>query len=107
MLLISVDVPIFAALNSIRMIKLFGWEQRTNERIGEKREEELEETRKRQLLKLFNSVIKFVVYPRIHFRRLTLFFSFTLPLITMLVTYTIYVSVITKRGFSVTELQLS
>ena len=46
------------AMNVIRMIKLFGWEPRIKEEIGEKREEELRIIKKRQLLDLINNNIK-------------------------------------------------
>ena len=45
-------------MNVIRMIKLFGWEPRVKEEIGEKREEELRIIKKRQLLDLVNHNIK-------------------------------------------------
>ena len=46
------------AMNVIRMIKLFGWEPRIKEEIGEKREEELRIIKKRHLLDLINNNIK-------------------------------------------------
>jgi hypothetical protein len=46
------------AMNVIRMIKLFGWERKMEERIQEKREEELKVLWKREVLDLVNSIIK-------------------------------------------------
>lgn len=45
-------------MNVVRMIKLFGWEGKMEERIAEKREEELTWLWKRQLLELINANIK-------------------------------------------------
>jgi cytoplasmic iron level regulating protein YaaA (DUF328/UPF0246 family) len=42
------------------MVKMFGWEKKMNEKIAEKREEELQYFWKRQLLDLINNVIKLV-----------------------------------------------
>ena len=47
-------------MNVIRMIKLFGWEKKMEERIAEKREEELVTQWKRQIYELFNGNIKLV-----------------------------------------------
>ena len=49
-----------SAMNVLRMVKMFGWEKRMNERVAEKREEELEYLWKRQLLNLANGTIKYV-----------------------------------------------
>lgn len=46
------------AMNVLRMIKLFGWEKKMNEQIGEKREVELLWTWKFKLLDLANNVLK-------------------------------------------------
>ena len=46
------------ALNVIRMVKFFGWEQRMAEQLNEKRMDELASVRKQKLLSLFNSVVK-------------------------------------------------
>jgi hypothetical protein len=45
------------------MIKLFGWEMKMQDRISEKREEELVWIWKRQLLDLVNGNIKYVYSP--------------------------------------------
>ncbi|EUC62287.1 P-loop nucleoside triphosphate hydrolase, partial [Rhizoctonia solani AG-3 Rhs1AP] len=58
------------SMNVIRMIKLFGWEKKVVGQVEEKREEELIYYRKRQMLRLVNSNINYV-----------------LPLAVMIVTY--------------------
>jgi hypothetical protein len=45
-------------LGVIRMVKLFGWEQKMTQRLSEKREEELIWIKRRQLLQISNAVIK-------------------------------------------------
>jgi hypothetical protein len=50
-------------MNMLRMIKLFGWENKMNSRIANKREEELQWIKKRQLLDLCNQNIKYVLSP--------------------------------------------
>jgi ABC-type bacteriocin/lantibiotic exporter with double-glycine peptidase domain len=47
-------------MNVLRMIKLFGWERQMNERVAEKREEELNWLWKRQMLDLLNGTLKYV-----------------------------------------------
>ncbi|KXN81115.1 ATP-binding cassette transporter abc4 [Leucoagaricus sp. SymC.cos] len=49
------------AMNVLRMIKLFGWERKMNDRIAEKREKELEWLWKRQVLELINGNINFAI----------------------------------------------
>jgi len=46
------------ALNVLRMVKLFGWEQKMEGRIAEKREEELIWIWRGQVLELLNGLIK-------------------------------------------------
>ena len=41
-------------MNVLRMIKMFGWEQKMGDKIGAKREEELAWIRKRQWLDMVN-----------------------------------------------------
>jgi hypothetical protein len=48
-------------MNVIRMIKLFGWEARMNEKLAEQRDEELKYQKKRQLLELVNGCVKSVL----------------------------------------------
>ena len=45
-------------MNVVRMVKLFGWESKLNEKISQKREDELTWIRKRQFLELLNANIK-------------------------------------------------
>jgi hypothetical protein len=40
------------------MVKLFGWERKMEERVYEKRQEELVWIKKRQIIEVLNSVIK-------------------------------------------------
>jgi hypothetical protein len=47
-------------MNMIRMIKLFGWEMKMQDKILETREEELGWLWKKQLLDLINNNIKYV-----------------------------------------------
>ncbi|KAK7064563.1 ATP-binding cassette transporter [Favolaschia claudopus] len=60
-------------MNVLRMIKLFGWERQMNERVAEKREEELNWLWKRQLLDLLNGTLNFFI-----------------PIVTMVTTYATY-----------------
>ncbi|PBK67572.1 P-loop containing nucleoside triphosphate hydrolase protein [Armillaria solidipes] len=46
-------------VNVLRMIKLFGWERKMEERIARKRDEELLWIRRKQLLNLLSGIIKF------------------------------------------------
>ena len=45
----------------IRMVKLFGWEEKMSERIDQKRREELNAIRKLKMYSLLNSIFKFVI----------------------------------------------
>jgi hypothetical protein len=45
----------------LRMIKLFGWEPKIAERLAEKREQELQYIKIRQILNLINGNIKWVL----------------------------------------------
>lgn len=47
-------------MNMLRMIKLFGWESKMQDRISEKREDELVWLWKRELLDLVNGNLKYV-----------------------------------------------
>lgn len=47
-------------MNVIRMIKLFGWEAKMSDQIAEKREDELRQIRKFEMLKLLNENIRYV-----------------------------------------------
>ncbi|KAF9016393.1 hypothetical protein BDZ89DRAFT_1094518 [Hymenopellis radicata] len=57
-------------MNVLRMVKLFGWETRMDERITSKREDEMVWIKYRQLLDLLNGVVNFII-----------------PVITMIATY--------------------
>ena len=55
------DVDVLPAVMAvIRMVKLFGWEHRLAERVSRKRDEELTWIRARELVKLANSLVKYV-----------------------------------------------
>ena len=54
----SILIVARVVLNVVRMIKLFGWEKKMNERIRGKRQEELKMLWKYELLKLANDNIK-------------------------------------------------
>lgn len=51
---------VFIAISVIRMIKLFGWEDRVNKQIDEKRNEELKYMKRRTLWNTGNYCVKFV-----------------------------------------------
>ncbi|KAJ7141437.1 hypothetical protein C8R44DRAFT_763446 [Mycena epipterygia] len=57
-------------MNVLRMIKMFGWEKQMNEKIADKREEELNWIWKRKMLDLLNGVLNSII-----------------PILTMLATY--------------------
>ncbi|KAF9007748.1 P-loop containing nucleoside triphosphate hydrolase protein [Hymenopellis radicata] len=63
-------------MNVLRMVKLFGWETRMDERITSKREDEMVWIKYRQLLDLLNEIVNFII-----------------PVITMIATYAVYVLV--------------
>lgn len=54
----NISEPRWLAMNVIRMIKLFGWERKVNEKIAEFREAELTWIWKKQILELLNNSIK-------------------------------------------------
>ncbi|SJL07707.1 uncharacterized protein ARMOST_11057 [Armillaria ostoyae] len=53
-------------VNVLRMVKMFGWESKMNERISSKREDELVWIRKRQFLDLLSGSIKLLPHPRVN-----------------------------------------
>ncbi|KAJ7501621.1 hypothetical protein B0H11DRAFT_2275231 [Mycena galericulata] len=65
-------------MNMLRMIKLFGWERQMNERVAEKREDELNWVWKRQMLDIANGILNFFI-----------------PVAIMISTFATYVSVLT------------
>ncbi|KAJ7625348.1 hypothetical protein DFH06DRAFT_1273238 [Mycena polygramma] len=48
-------------MNVLRMIKMFGWERQMNERVADKRDEELKWLWKKQMLDLLNGTLKYTV----------------------------------------------
>jgi hypothetical protein len=66
--------------------RLFGWERQMNERVAEKREEELKWIWKRQMLDLLNGTLKYVrPTPRLPCPHIL--DSFFIPVVTMIATY--------------------
>ncbi|KAH9480738.1 ATP-binding cassette transporter abc4 [Psilocybe cubensis] len=61
------------AVNVMRMVKLFGWEQRMSKRIEEKREDELQSIWRLKVLSALNGIVNYLI-----------------PTITMIATYTAY-----------------
>ena len=51
---------VFSAMNIMRMIKLFSWEERMLGQVNEKREEELKWILKREIFETVANVIKLV-----------------------------------------------
>jgi uncharacterized membrane protein len=80
----STDTKALAvAMAILRMIKLFGWEPKIAERLAEKREQELQYVKTRQILNLINGNIKWVLFAiRVVFS-LILLFSYFIPVITV------------------------
>lgn len=54
------DILIYSVvvMNVLRMVKLFGWEKKMDERVSEKREAELKWIWRRQFLDLVSSTLK-------------------------------------------------
>ncbi|KAG2023135.1 ATP-binding cassette transporter [Coprinopsis cinerea AmutBmut pab1-1] len=59
------------AMNVVRMIKLFGWEKKMNDRIAEKREVELYYLWKRNMLELVNGSLNYLIPTTVMKRELT------------------------------------
>ena len=75
------------------MIKLFGWEPRVADQLAQKREDELKYIRKNKILELTNNNIKYVRSTVALTGANGLFFySFVIPIVTMVATYVSYVS---------------
>ncbi|KAK0473305.1 hypothetical protein IW261DRAFT_1342846 [Armillaria novae-zelandiae] len=72
-------------MNVLRMIKLFGWEKKMDDKIAEKRDEELVWIKKRKMLDLLNGTINFVI-----------------PIITMILTFTFY-TILMKQKLSASK----
>ena len=80
-------------LGVVRMIKLFGWEPRVAEQVAEKRQEELGFIKRVRMREFLMNYMKSV--PDASSRCLTLTLlagSHLIPLVTMIVTYAVYVS---------------
>ena len=45
-------------MNVIRMVKMFGWENKMDDRVAKLREEELEYQRRKLLLQAFSMIVK-------------------------------------------------
>ncbi|KAG5728585.1 ATP-binding cassette transporter abc4 [Termitomyces sp. T112] len=76
-------------MNVLRMIKLFGWEKKMEQKIAEKREKELVWIWKRQILDMINGNLNFLI-----------------PIVTMIVTYSTYVgdnTIIMKQDLSASK----
>lgn len=54
----NADEDVVTVMSVLRMIKLFGWENRVKDMVSEKRDNELKAIWKRKLLGLANNVIK-------------------------------------------------
>ncbi|KAJ7264445.1 P-loop containing nucleoside triphosphate hydrolase protein [Mycena haematopus] len=63
------------AVNVLRMIKLFGWEEKIKVRIGDKRDSELVWIQKRRIIDMASTLVNFII-----------------PVMTMIFTYATYVS---------------
>lgn len=81
-----------AALNVLRMVKLFGWEWKMNQKVADKREEELSWIWRLQILDVVNDTLRWdFLHPQPHYNA-HVAFSFLIPLIIMIATYATYVS---------------
>ncbi|KAH9166019.1 hypothetical protein EDB89DRAFT_2076264 [Lactarius sanguifluus] len=87
-----------SAMGILRMIKLFGWEPKIAVRLGEKRDQELQYIKLRQILIVINGNIKWVP-PSSLLISLTRTYSFFIPVITMVVTYATYTAIM-KRALT-------
>ncbi|KAI9434157.1 hypothetical protein H4582DRAFT_2081171 [Lactarius indigo] len=76
------------AMGILRMIKLFGWEPKIAARLAEKREQELQYIKLRQILNMIIVIIKWLF----------------IPIITMVVTYVTYTAIMKRaltRNFAI------
>ncbi|KAJ3512976.1 hypothetical protein NLJ89_g3209 [Agrocybe chaxingu] len=69
----------------LRMVKLFGWEQKMSKNLGDKRDEELKWIFKDKMLSLLNDLVNFMI-----------------PTVTMLVTYATY-TIIMKQSLNASK----
>ena len=83
-------------MSVIRMIKLFGWEPRIAAQLNEKRERELVSVKKNRLYDLANDLCKCVIVAVAHHWQVTYrLYSYLIPIIIMLATFSTYVSLMT------------
>ncbi|KAJ7747233.1 hypothetical protein B0H16DRAFT_1692432 [Mycena metata] len=88
-------------MNVLRMVKMFGWEKQMNEKIAEKREEELRKLWIRRLLDMTNNLLKSLRHPRDNHARNIQWdsCSFCLAVLLMLSLYS-HLTVIAKQDLS-------
>lgn len=67
-------------MNVIRMVKLFGWEKKMDEKIAQKREEELHYQKKRLFLEILNGMVNFII-----------------PVVTMIVSFACYTVIMEEQ----------
>jgi len=87
-------------MNVIRMIKLFGWERKMNNRLAEKRDDELRYQRKRQLLVLLSGTITCAIFLHDHGTFTDLGCSYSIPVIAMAACFACYVSELVAHSCS-------
>jgi hypothetical protein len=60
----ALTVALFSLLvmQVLRMIKLFGWEKKMEEKVYEKRQEELVWIKKRQFVEVLSGIVKYVAF---------------------------------------------
>lgn len=78
----------YSAMNVLRMIKLFGWENKMNEKVTDKRDKELIWVWRRQILDLINGNLKYVDTLYLFCSETQPTCSFLIPVVTMVATYT-------------------
>lgn len=78
-------------MNVLRMIKLFGWETKMNEKIAEKREDELRYIWKQRILEVCTVNLKFVLLGSTPPRCSLCAPSLIIPVMAMIATYATYV----------------
>lgn len=79
------------------MVKMFGWEARMSERIDAKREDELKLLRKYQLINVSVTILKYVAILSVLCFQLIILCSRLIPMLSMVVTFLIYVRITNKR----------
>ena len=81
------------AMNIIRMVKLFGWETKINERIAATREEELKGVRKREILTMLIHVLQcvYACNESSNLNSNSIRHRYIIPLVQMLASFIVYV----------------